>query len=102
MAEFHRDSQGLAELLTSPQVQAVLDQAAAAVVQAARAQGRRVRSGAPVPVDVVAETSTDRARVSVAIRHPAGIGMEARHGLLSRSATACGLDVHGLGEEGDG
>ena len=38
----------------------------------------------------------DRVGVTVAVRHPAGIGMEARYGLLKRAAEATGLEVTGL------
>jgi hypothetical protein len=41
----------------------------------------------------VEERDTDRAAVSVAITHPAGTGMEARHGLLRLAAEAAGLDA---------
>ncbi|MCK2239397.1 MULTISPECIES: hypothetical protein [unclassified Crossiella] len=100
MAEVRLDHAGIAELLTSPQVRELLTTTAQAVAQTARAQGRLLASGKPVPVTVAAESDTDRARVSVGIPHPAGIGMQARHGLLSRSAEENGLTALGL--DGDG
>ncbi|WET76894.1 hypothetical protein P3102_22590 [Amycolatopsis sp. QT-25] len=62
----------------------------------ASAQGHRVTSGAALPVKVITELATDRASATVAITHPAGVGMEARHGLLKRAAEACGFEVTGL------
>ncbi|OAP20565.1 hypothetical protein A4R44_08725 [Amycolatopsis sp. M39] len=64
----------------------------------ASAQGHRVTSGEALPVEVITEAATDRTSATVAIRHPAGVGMEARYGLLKRAAEANGFEVTGLGE----
>jgi hypothetical protein len=93
---FELDRAGVSEILTSPQVAEAVHQAAEKVAEAARAQGRRVASGEPLPVEVITDPGTDRAGTSVAVRHPAGVGMEARHGALKRAADAVGLEVHGL------
>ncbi len=93
---FELDHAGLAEILTSPEVADAVRDAAEQVGAAARAQGHRVTSGQPLPVDVSDDPDHDRAGTSVAVRHPSGVGMEARHGVLKRAATATGLDVHGL------
>jgi hypothetical protein len=90
------DSAALAEVLRGPEVRALLDAKAEEVAAAARARGLRVRGGAPLPVEVIPEAPTDRAAVSVGIPHAAGVGMEARHGVLRRAAEAAGLDVIGL------
>ena len=70
--------------------------AAQRVADTASAQGHRVTSGEALPVDVITEAATDRTSATVAIRHPAGVGMEARYGLLKRAAEANGFEVTGL------
>ncbi|WP_328604775.1 hypothetical protein OG943_32735 [Amycolatopsis sp. NBC_00345] len=75
--------------------------AAQRVADTASAQGHRVTGGAALPVEVITEPATDRVSATVAIPHPAGVGMEARHGLLKRAAEANGFEVTGL-EPGDG
>jgi hypothetical protein len=101
MAAFHGfevDRAGVAEILNSPEFAEAVHQAAEQVAEAARTQGHRVTSGEPLPIDVITDPGTDRAGASVAVRHPAGVGMEARHGVLKRAAEAVGLDVSGLDE----
>lgn len=44
----------------------------------------------PVEVSV---TTTDRAHASVVLAHPAGIAVQAKHGALTRAASAVGLTV---------
>jgi hypothetical protein len=103
MAAFHGfeiDRKGVAEILNSPEFTEAVHQAAEQVAEAARAQGHRVTSGEPLPVEVITDPGTDRAGASVAVRHPAGVGMEARHGVLKRAADAVGLEVHGLDDSG--
>jgi hypothetical protein len=93
---FELDYAGVAEILTSPEVADAVRDAADQVADAARAQGHRVTSGEPLPVEVYDDPDEDRAGTSVAVRHPSGVGMEARHGVLKRAAAATGLDVEGL------
>jgi hypothetical protein len=93
MAEVRLNRKGIREVLTSEPVRALLHAKAEEVAATVRAQGHITSDGTPLPVEVVAERDTDRAAVSVAILHPSGIGMEARHGLLRRAAEAAGLDV---------
>lgn len=90
------DSDGARELLTSPEVAEALRAAAQRVADTASAQGHRVTSGAVLPVKVITEAATDRASATVAVTHPAGVGMEARYGLLKRAAEANGFEVTGL------
>ncbi|WP_035305518.1 hypothetical protein [Actinokineospora inagensis] len=93
---FELDRDGVAEILRSPELAAAVHAAATQVADAARAQGHIVTSGAALPVEVFDDPARDRTATTVAVRHPAGIGMEAHHGLLKRAATAAGLDVEGL------
>ena len=44
----------------------------------------------PVKVDV---TTTDRAHASVVLAHPAGVAVQAKHGALTKGASAAGLHV---------
>lgn len=90
------DQAGVAALLRSPEFAEAVQDAAELVAETARAQGHRVTSGEPLPVDVFEDPGRDRVGFTVAIRHPAGVGMEAHHGVLKRAAHAAGLDVHGL------
>jgi hypothetical protein len=102
VARLELDSAGIAEVLASAGVRDAVRQAAAEVADQVRARDLRTSDGALLPVEVREEPDTDRARVSVAIPHAAGVGMEARHGVLRRAAEAIGLDPLGLDGEGDG
>lgn len=97
---FRIDRDGVRELLNSPEVAAAVRVAAEQVAATARGAGRRVASGKPLPVEVFDDPNHDRPGTTVAVRHPAGVGMEARYGLLKKAAEAAGLEVTGL-EEGE-
>jgi hypothetical protein len=97
---FEIDRAGVAAILTSPEVADAVHEVAEQVAEAARAQGHDVESGELLPVEVYDDPSPDRAATSVAVRHPSGVGMEARHGVLKRAAAATGLDVEGLDTPG--
>ncbi|GAA4527456.1 hypothetical protein [Amycolatopsis samaneae] len=90
------DSDGARELLNSPEVAEAIRAAAHRVAATADAQGHRVKNKERLPVTVVTEDPTDRVSATVAIAHPAGVGMEARYGLLKRAAEANGFEVTGL------
>jgi hypothetical protein len=87
------DYTSVAELLHSPEFEQEIRAAAQKVGEAARASGHVVTSGEPLPIEVYSDPDTDRVGWSVAIRHPAGLGMEARYGLLKRAAETAGLSV---------
>ncbi|MGH2375099.1 MAG: hypothetical protein ACRDIC_16730 [bacterium] len=95
---FEIDPAGVAEILHSPELAAAVRELAEQVGAAARAQDHHVTSGEPVPVEVFDDPNRDRTAATVAVRHPAGLGMEAHHGLLKRAAESVGLDVEGLHE----
>lgn len=95
---FEIDRAGVAAILHSPEVAAAVRELAEQAGAAARAQGHQVTSGEPVPIDVFDDPARDRTAATVAVRHPAGIGMEAHHGLLKRAAESVGLHVEGLHE----
>lgn len=82
---------GMRDLLRSEGVQQVLARKAAAVagqVEAAgiRVEGKPGRVELPVKVDVAA--GAERARARVILDHPAGLAVEAKHGILTSSIDA--------------
>ena len=85
------DSAGIAEMLRSADVALAISEAAEGVAGSVHevAHGGEV---VPVRVD---EYTTDRAAAGVTMAHPAGLGIEAKRGSLSRAAEANGLEVHG-------
>ena len=87
------DSAGIAEVLRSAKVAGLVEDAATSV---GANVSETVRSGEPLPVRVAGYTS-DRAAASVTLAHPAGLGMEAKRGTLSRAASAAGLEVRSRG-----
>lgn len=83
---FVLDSDGLARYLKTDK-----NLAAAVRRNAEKVAGEaRTRSGMPVETD---ETVTDRAVVYVTIAHPGGAAAQAKHGVLTRAASAQGLEV---------
>ena len=88
-ARLRLDHAGIEEMLKSAEVAGVIDDAAAAV---ASGVSETARDGQAVPVEVDSYT-TDRAAAGVTMAHPAGLGIEAKRGTLSRAAAAAGLEV---------
>lgn len=88
---------GLAAIAKSGEIRALVDAAAEEVADNVRGQGIRVE-GVPgdieLPVTVTSYT-TDRAGASVALAHPSGIAVQAKHGALSKAVSAAGLEVRG-------
>ncbi|WP_158885075.1 hypothetical protein [Amycolatopsis anabasis] len=95
------DRAGVAEILKSAEFDAIIRELAKKVGEIARSGGHRVTSGEPLPIDVYSDPNRDRAGWTVAIRHPAGVGMEARYGVLARAAGSSGLEVNGGAQPGD-
>lgn len=87
--QFRLDRAGVRELLTSQPVRDMVNGAGEQVAAALRSS---LRPDIADTVSVASYTS-DRAAVSVAICHPAGKAMQAKHGSLSRAAAAVGLEV---------
>lgn len=89
------DRGGIQSLLKSGEMTALVADAAEAVASQVRSQGIRV-DGVPgdyeLPVTVT-EYTTDRAAASVALAHPSGIAVQAKHGALTKAASAEGLQV---------
>ena len=82
---FKLDSAGVRQILNSPETKAMS-------LAAARQIADAIQSRDGVEVKVV-ESTTDRAGASVIIAHPGGLGMQAKHGYLTRAAASVGLTV---------
>lgn len=93
---------GMAAILKSGEMQALVNRAAEDIAKNVRDQGIMVgafKGGTgeiPLPVKV-STTTTDRAHASVVLAHPAGAAVQAKHGALTKAASAAGLDVKGGG-----
>ena len=85
MGAFRRDSRGIARVLKSSDMAAMVKRAAGKIATDARAT-----SGLPVEVN---EYTTDRAASSVVITDPAGAPTQAKHGTLTRAASSIGVEV---------
>ncbi|WP_224284906.1 hypothetical protein [Streptomyces sp. LS1784] len=85
--EFELDAAGVREVLESPEVRQMVDEAAGQVAE-------RVRAAVPAPETVEAHPyTTDRqaARVTVADRR--AMAWQAKDGILTRAAAGIGADV---------
>lgn len=89
---------GIAQILKSPAMAAVVKAAAERVAENVRGMNITVGDvdGGPheydLPVTVTMFT-TDRAHAVVALAHPAGEAVQAKHGALTKAAAQAGLDV---------
>lgn len=81
------DYKGIAEIARGPAVRAAVSALAERIAAAVRAQ-----VGAEVPV-LVAHYTTDREAAAVTIATRSGMGLQAKHGVLTRAAGAAGLEV---------
>lgn len=88
---------GIAAILKSGPMAAAVQAATEQVANEARARVPMVE-GIPGDIAPAIETqmvTTDRAHGIVAIAHPSGLAVEAKHGLLSGSAGGSGMTVGG-------
>lgn len=89
---------GVREALKSPAMKAAIQAAAEAVAAGVRDMNITVgdvdggKHEIPLPVTVKVVT-TDRAHGIVALAHPAGEAVQAKHGALTKAAAQAGLDV---------
>lgn len=85
----------VAAILKSGEMQALVDAVAEEIAANVRSQRIRVE-GVPgkieLPVDVRSYV-TDRAAASVALAHPSGVAVQAKHGVVTKAASAAGLSV---------
>lgn len=91
MAKVDINPDGIRELLRSADVEADITRRAEAVASAARSQNIRV-SGEPgadeLPINVRVHRGPNRVSARVAVDHPAGLAVEAKHRLLGRALDA--------------
>lgn len=91
---------GIAAILKSAEMAAAVKAATEAVAENVRGMDIKVgdRDGGPheydLPVTATLVT-TDRAHGIVALAHPAGRAVQAKHGALTKAAAQAGLDVRG-------
>lgn len=91
---------GIEQILKSAPMAAAVKGAAEAIAENVRAQGIKVGDvekgpgshDVDLPVTVTMVT-TDRAHGIVALAHPAGDAVQAKHGALTKAAKQVGLDV---------
>lgn len=86
---------GIAAILKSDEVRAIVNKAAEEVADNVRGQGLRVDDDPgeiELPVEV-STTTTDRAKANVVLAHPSGAAVQAKHGALTKAASAAGIKV---------
>lgn len=86
------DHAGLAQALKSAEMAEAVRARADEVAENARGQGLTASGGESIPVEVE-EYTTDRAAASVTLAHAAGMGMQAKYGVLTKAAAEAGLEV---------
>jgi len=91
---------GIREFARGEKLKAEIHRKAEEIAANVRDQGIQVGGfkGHPgemdLPVDV-RDKVTDRAHSVVTIKHPAGLAVQAKHGALTKAASAAGLQVRG-------
>lgn len=92
------NSTAIADVLKRRETHKAVNDLAYEIAKNVRAQGVTVgafkgKGEIPLPVTVF-ESTTDRARASVQITHPAGIAEQAKRGVLTKAAAQAGLKVN--------
>ena len=91
------DRSGVGVVAKSAQMMDAVEDAANRIAANVGAQGLIATSGATksaaLITAVVSTGVTDRDRATVTIQHPAGLAMQARHGVLTKAASMAGLEV---------
>jgi hypothetical protein len=82
------NSQAIADLLKSERVGDAVRGYAEAAAAIAKEHPSVIRHEVPVKVDM---TVTDRQRAQVTLRHPAGVRIEAKYGVLAGAVRAAGM-----------
>lgn len=81
---------GVIEVLKSDKVRKEITSIAEAVADNVRSDEPIVRHNAEVKVE---DYTTDRAASAVLIKHPVGMGIQAKYGTLTKAARSQGLQV---------
>ena len=92
MGNVRLDRSGVAALLKSSGVASEISSTAGRVADAVRADAAVARHSMPVST---ASGVSDRARSIVTIMHAGGLGVQAKHGSLSRAVASTGLAFKG-------
>lgn len=101
ITKFRLDHRGMGELINSPEVRDAVDMAALQV--AIYVDDALLRGGErkyPVNIDHrrTVGMAQNRQATDIAITHPAGVALQAKHGVLTRACLAAGLDMNGAVE----
>lgn len=92
-ARIQIDRRGIGEVAKSPEMKALIHDLAEEVAENVRQLGIRVE-GVPGNIELpvkVTDSTTDRAVSRVSINHASGLAVQAKHGALSKAASAAGL-----------
>lgn len=90
--DFRPDRGGIRAVLNSGEVASAVNSLAHKIAANVEGAGQKVSGDEDLPV-VVDEYTTDRSAASVTLAHPAGLAVQAKHGLLTKAAAAAGLEV---------
>lgn len=93
------DHAALQRIISGREGRAVAHRAAERVADEARSEGIRVGDlvvdGVGTQIDIPVKTYETDEGARVVLAHPAGIAVQAKHGTLTRAASAVGLKVRG-------
>lgn len=78
------DHAGIAAILLSDDIRVAVHEVAVEAAAKASADANMIRNDMQDSVEV-ADYTTDRAASSITITHPGGLGIEAKHGVLSKA-----------------
>lgn len=88
------DHGGIAEILKSGEMASAVHGAAENIAQGVqRVMVEGVPGKIPIPVEVRDYDGGDRVASSVSLDHPAGLAVQAKHGVLTAGAAAAGHEV---------
>jgi hypothetical protein len=90
VTKIYLDTAGVAEVLKSAEVADEIEALAEDIRGIAEEDPSVVAHDVPVEVEPY---TTDRAAVGVTLQHPAGMGIEAKYGVLASAAGEIGLKV---------
>lgn len=94
----HWNEAALKRALDTPEMQEATERLAGELADEVRTQ-RTLVEGEPgdldLPVEVYPSRDDDSAGAAVVLAHPAGLAVQAKHGSLTKAASALGLEVQG-------
>ena len=97
MTTIRLDRNGIAALAKSAGMAVVVNDAAVTIASNVTSQGFTASSGAArseaAIVGAVDLYTTDRVSAAVTIKHPAGLALQAKYGVLTKACSAAGLEL---------